>query len=253
MRMFRWMYLCGLVLTATMAAAQMGLDQVCEVNVTTPKQGGAKMFEDARKQHNKFHVAEKDKHPIMVWAVTTGPATGSYLTTTCGLTWKGMDGNEAMDQRDEADRQKTLSPAIGSNLAGYYIFLPNMSLAGSEAPGSTPPKMITIVHYYVKPGSVTQFTDAVRRINEAIKQTKYPVKPSRWYVLANGGDGPHYVLVTDRASWADMQGPEQSMVAMLKQAYGDNDKTLQDLRDALHHTMSEMAEYRTDLSYIPSK
>lgn len=253
MRMIRSMYVYGLILTAAMAAAQTGPDQVCEVNVTTPKQGGAKVFEEARKQHNKFHVAEKDKDPILVWAVTTGPATGGYLTTTCGMTWKGMDGKDAMDQRDEADRQKTLNPAIGSNQAGYYVFLPNLSLAEAEVAGATPPKMITIVHYYVKPGSVAQFNDAVQRINQAIKQTKYPVKPSRWYVLANGGDGPHYVLVTDRGSWADLQGPEQSMVAMLKQAYGDNDKTLQDLRDTLHHTMSEMAEYRADLSYMPAK
>ena len=40
---------------------------------------------------------------------------------------------------------------------------------------------------------------------------------------------------------------------MLKQAYGADDKTLQNLRDAVDHTVSELAEYRADLSYLPAK
>ena len=61
------------------------------------------------------------------------------------------------------------------------------------------------------------------------------------------------MLVTDRNSFADMQGPEQSMVDMLKQAYGNDDKTLQNLREVVDHTMSELLDYRADLSYIPAK
>ena len=113
--------------------------------------------------------------------------------------------------------------------------------------------MMTVVHYFVKPSGLVQFTDSIKRINAAIDQTKYPLKPGRWYQLANGGEGPHFVVVTDRNSWADMQGPEQTMADMLKQAYGNDDKTLQSLRDAIDHTMSEMMDYRADLSYLPAK
>jgi len=250
MRMIRWMCTCAVLLLACLAYGQNTPDQVCEVNVTTPKPGGAKMFEDARKAHNKFHVAEKDKTAINVWSLTTGPATGSYLTTECGLTWKGLDGQDAFDQRDEADRQKTLATAMATNQASYYVYRTDGCLPGN-APMAKAPKMITIVHYYVKPASVVQFQDAIKRINAAIKKTSYPVKSSRWYQLVSGGDGPHYVLVTDRNSWADMEGPQTSMADMLKQA-GD-EKALQDLRDAFHHTVSEMAEYRADLSYMPAK
>jgi hypothetical protein len=113
--------------------------------------------------------------------------------------------------------------------------------------------MLTVVHYFVKPSGLGQFTDSIKRVNAAIVQAKYPMKASRWYVLANGGEGPHFVLVTDRNSWADMQGPEQQMVDMLKQVYGNDDKTMQNLRDAVDHTMSEMLEFRADLSYMPAK
>jgi hypothetical protein len=229
-----------------------GPDRVCEINVTTPKSGGAKTFEDARKKHNEFHKAEKDKNAIEVWSIMTGPNTGSYLTAVCGMTWKEMDGHDAFDQRDDADRQKTMNLTMTSNMQSYYVFRPELSTAQAPAAGAPVPKMITVVHYFVKPGGLAQFTDSIKKINAAIGQTKYPAKPSRWYSLANGGDGPHFVLVTDRSSWADMQGPEQTMSDMLKQAYGD-DKALQTLRDAVDHTMSELLDYRADLSYSPAK
>jgi len=105
----------------------------------------------------------------------------------------------------------------------------------------------------LKPSGVTQFTDNIKKINAAMEKTKYPGIPSRWYQLANGGEGPHYVLVTDRNSWGDMQGPEKSMSELLKEAYGAEDKTLQALRDSFDHTVSELLEYKGALSYIPAK
>jgi len=40
---------------------------------------------------------------------------------------------------------------------------------------------------------------------------------------------------------------------MLKQAYGNDDKTLQTFRDAIDHFTTEMMDYRADLSYMPAK
>ena len=112
---------------------------------------------------------------------------------------------------------------------------------------------MSVVHYFVKPEGISAFTDSIKRINEAIAKAKYPAKPTRWYSLSNGGIGPHFVAVTDRNSWADMQPPEQTMADMLKQTYGADDKTMQTLRQAVDHTVSELLEYRGDLSYIPAK
>lgn len=251
MRKQGWLWAGSLLLFTSLGWAQAtGPDKVCEINVTTPKPGAAKQFEEARKKHNGFHQTEKDKNSIMVWDISTGPGSGSYLTAVCGLTWKDMDGHEAMDKRDAADRLATMAPTVAANQASYYILRPDLSTAPETA---APTKMMTVVHYFVKPSGMVQFTDAVKRINAAIAQTKYPAKPSRWYQLANGGEGPHYVLVTDRASWADMQGPEQTMVDMLKQAYGNDDKTLQTLRESVDRVVSELLDYRADLSYLPAK
>ena len=243
-----WLWAVCLLFGAALWA-QSGPDKVCEVNVVVPKSGGA-AYEAARKKHNEFHKAEKDKVAIIVYAIAAGPSTGNYLTASCGQMWKDMDGLDAFNQRDEADRAKTIDTVSASSQSSYYIIRPDLSSA-PEPP--TPAKMITVVHYFLKPSLVPQFTDAAKRISAAITQSKYPAKPSRWYQLAVGGQGPHYVLVTDRGSWADMQGPDQSVSDMLKQVYGNDDKTLQNLRDAIDHTVSELLEYRADLSYMPGK
>ena len=249
MRFSKWMGSMGLLLIASLGWAQ-GPDKICDITVTTPKPGASKQFEDARKKHNEFHKAEKDKQPIMVWQITTGPATGKYLTAECGMTWKEMDGKDAMNDRDDTDRQKTMTPTVANSEASYYIFRADLS-TGKE--GGAPAKMMTVIHFFVKPSGVTQFTDTIKKINAAVEKTKYPSIPSRWYQLANGGEGPHYVLVTDRNSWGDMQGPEKSMSDMLKEAYGAEDKTLQALRDSFDHTVSELLEYKGAISYIPAK
>lgn len=240
----------ALLLATSLGWAQTGPDSVCEITVSVPKPGGAKQFEEARKKHNEFHRAEKDKNTIEVWSISTGPSSGSYLTAVCGMTWKELDGHEDFDKRDGADIGMTLAPTVASGQRSYFVLRKDLSLVPDP---TTRPKMITVVHYFVKPSGITQFTDSIKRINAAIVKSKYPAKPSRWYMLANGGEGPHYVIVTDRSSWADMQGPDLQMVDMLKQVYGNEDKSMQNLREAVDHTISEMLEFRADLSYIPAK
>lgn len=246
MSLKKWMCTTGLMLIASLGWAQ-GPDKICDVTLTTPKPGAGKMFEDARKKHNEFHRAEKDKNSILVWQITSGPSTGKYLTASCGLSWKGMDGMDAMNDRDEADRQKTMAPTVAGSESSYYIFRSDLS-SGKE--GDAPAKMMSVTHFFVKPSAQIQFVENVKRINAAIEKTSYPMKPSRWYQLVNGGEGPHFVLVSDRNSFADMQGPEKTMADMLKDAYGADDKTLQTIRDSYDHSVTELLEYKGALSYI---
>ena len=178
MKKLGWMW-AGILLLGGTVWAQSGPDRVCEINVTTPKPGAAKMFEEGRKKHNEFHRTEKDKNSIQVWSITTGPNTGSYLTAVCGMTWKEMDGHDAFDQKDVADIARTMPDTIGSTQQSYYVFRTDLSSAG--APDGTPSKMMTVTHFFVKPSGMTSFVDSVKRINAAMKQTKYPAKTSRWY------------------------------------------------------------------------
>jgi hypothetical protein len=110
--------------------------------------------------------------------------------------------------------------------------------------------MRTTVSYSVYPEHVNDFIESIKKINAALQKTNYPVKPSRWYSLANGGDTPTFVLVTDRATWGDMEPPEKKLEDALKEAYGDS-SALDTLRKSCRKITSELSVYREDLSYIP--
>ena len=245
------LFSAGLLLMSSFAVAQ-GPDKVCEVSRVTPKPGAEKQLEAGRKAHNAFHAAQKDPYSIMVWSVQSGPATGTYLMTTCGMTWSAMDRAGDFDAKDTADIARTFGQYAGPANTSYYVERTDMGGKKGD-PNAKMPKMISITTFYLKGDGALPFIAAVKKVNEAIEKTNYPTKVTRWYQLANGGEGPQFVMVSDRASWADMQGPEKSLMSMLEETYGKDDNTLQTLRGQIRYTVSELAELRQDLSYIAAK
>jgi hypothetical protein len=243
----------ALLLLLSMFAAAEGPDKVCEVSRVMAKPGAEKQLEAGRKTHNAFHTAQKDPYSIMVWSLLTGPSTGGYLMTTCNLEWKALDRGGDFDSKDTADIARTFGQyAQPPANTSYYIERPDMNAKPAD-PNAKLPKMISITTFYLKGDGALPFIAAVKKVNEAINKSNYPTKPTRWYQLANGGDGPQFVQVSDRASWADMQGPEKTLVEMLQEVYGKDDNTIQTLRAQIHHTSSELAELRQDLSYTAAK
>jgi hypothetical protein len=243
---------CAALLLASVMAAAQTADKVCEVNRVTAKPGASKQLEAGRKAHNAWHVAQKDKYSIVVWQYATGPSTGQYLMTTCDLTWAALDRGGDFDSKDAADRERTMASSVGSSIASYYIEREDLGGVKAADPSKLP-KMIAITTFYLKGDGALPFTAAAKKIYDAIAKSNYPSKPSRWYQLVNGGEGPQFVLVGDRNSWADMQGPDKTLVAMLEEVYGKDDTTLQTLRSQIRYTVTELAEARPDLSYMPAK
>src|SRR5581483_10160679 len=142
---------------------------------------------------------------------------------------------------------KNMGPSSGASSTAYYVYRDDLSL---PKPPAMPAKMRPTATYSVIPERLNDFTDAIKKINAAIQKTNYPVKPSRWYNLASGGSVPTFVLVTDRASWADMEPAEKKLEDALKEAYGDS-SALDQLRHSCSHIVNEMSVFRPDLSYIP--
>ena len=245
--MKKYAVLCAALLMCGIALAQGTQQVVSEVNIIMPKAGMAKQFEEGRKAHSAFHAAQNDTWKIMVWEITTGERTGAYMMSSPGHSWKDFDGREAFNRLDGPDVMKNMTPYAASNSSAYYIFRDDLSLT---PPPATPSKMRTTASYSVIPEHVNDFVDSIKKINAALKKTNYPLKPSRWYQLANGGDSPTFVLVTDRATWADMEPPEKKLEDALKEADGDT-SALDTLRKSCRRIVNEMSEYRPDLSYIP--
>ena len=232
---------------ATLALAQSSPEVVSEVYVTTVKAGMTAQWEAGRKEHSAFHAAQKDTWSVFVWEILTGERSGAYMMASPGHNWKDFDAREAFNKMDYPNVAKTIGPYTAESPRAYYVYRDDLSLT---KPPSTPAKMRTTAIYNVVPEHVNDFLDAIKKINAAIQKTNYPVKPSRWYQLANGGEVPTYVLVSDRASWSDMEPPEKKLQDALKEAYGDAG-ALDQLRRSCRRITTEMSVFRADLSYMP--
>jgi len=245
--MRKFAFVATMLFLAISVLAQSGPQMVSEVNISTPKPGMTSQWEAGRKEHSAFHAAQKDTWSILVWEITTGERSGSYLMASPGHNWKDFDGRDAFNKLDGPNVQKTMGPYSDGGGTFYYVYRDDLSLT---KPPATPAKMRTTATYNVIPEHLNDFIDAVKKINAAIQKTNYPAKPSRWYSLANGGDAPTFVLVTDRASWAGMEPPEKKLEDALKEAYGDA-SALDQLRRSCRRIVSEMSVFRADLSYLP--
>jgi hypothetical protein len=240
---------CSLLLVPASMLGQSSSRLVSEAHVSTPKPGMTAQWEAGRKLHSEFHASQHDTWPVYTWQVMTGERSGSYLTVTPGHHWAEYDARQAFLKIDAPDIAKNLTPYNAATTMSYYVFLDELS---QTKPPATPAMMRTSTYYSIMPGHTNEFIDAVKKINAAIQKTNYPIKPSRWYALANGGESPTYVQLVDRTSWSDMEPPEKTIDVMLKEAYGDSGSQLLDqLRRNCSKITTELSIYRADLSYIP--
>jgi hypothetical protein len=240
-----------LCLSATMFAQSTPQPQrlVSEVNFATPKAGMAAQFEAGRKAHSAFHSAQKDTWNIYVWEITTGERSGSYLMTSPGHHWADFDGREAFNKLDQVDVAKNLTPYVSDEMTTYSVLRDDLSLT---KPPATPAKMRTATYYTVIPSHLTEFTDAIKKINAATQKMNDPTHASRWYQNVSGSDVPQFVVIVDRPTWADMEPVGMTMDDLLKAAYGDDGaKILDQLRASCAKIRTEMSVYRPDLSYVP--
>jgi hypothetical protein len=112
---------------------------------------------------------------------------------------------------------------MGTSMAGseqsYYRYRSDLS----QSPETFPPApLISVTHFMLDPSGVNDFTEGIKKVNEGIKKTNFPQSGnSRWYQLVNGGEGPHFVLVGDRAAWTNFQPPtDKTLDSMMEEAFG---------------------------------
>lgn len=245
--------LCVLTPVSPALAQQSGA--VAEIVFQQPKPGMSQQYEAGRKKHFAWHKSQKDTWAWYTWEVISGDNTGSYIVGTFQHSWKEFDGREKFIQADTADSQANVGPSVAHTAVRYYIERADMSLSPTTA-SSTPAPMISVTAFSIRPESVNDFIDTVKKINEGIKKTNYPQPgPSRWYQLMNGGEVPLYVLVGDRATWAAFQPNDKTLDAMMEEAYGKEQGAaiLANGRKAIKSQITSANKYRPDLSYIPAK
>jgi len=236
--------------SAVSVLAQEKPGTVAMVLTVSPKDGAYQQLEQALTRHYQWHRSQKDAYAWFVWEVATGERVGGFVIGSFGHHWKDLDTRAAFDKADDADFVANVLPSTSAVVPAFYAFIPEVSRpTGAKEPSP----MTQLTHYFVKPAGIPVFNDALKEIKAAQDKANYTVH-SNWYRLVSGGDGPHYVLATDRASFADFEPPEKSLEAVLVDAYGVSKAVA--LMDAVRgntvRTYSEILRYRPDIGYTPA-
>ncbi len=240
---------------AVLPVMAQDVGHVAEIHTNRVKPGMTQQYEAGRKKHMGWHKSQKDAWSWYVWEVVTGESTGSYVVGTFQHQWKDFDGRDKFNEADTADAQASMGASLASSPTSYYLHRADLSGGPEVFPPAT--KMISVVHFMVKPEGINDFIDGVKKVGEAFKKTNTQMSgTNHWYQLLNGGEGPHFVLVGERASWASFQPPtDKTLDAIMEEAYGKEQGAaiLAALRRAYRSAYSETLQYRPDLSYVAGK
>ena len=237
-----------------MAASAAGQAQptVGEYFVTKAKSGSVQQFEAGRKKHMAFHKKANDAFAWLTWQIMSGPELGSYFIGTGGHAWKDFDGREKFQAEDDADVAANVGPYTESTRSAFWAYRPDLSLSDE---GVEPAKFLAVIEFFVKPEGVASFTEGIRKINEGLKKTNSVTSRSRWYALANGGDGPKFALVQERNSWAEFEPGPKPLDQLLVDAFGKDEAAslMKSIQSSYWHNQSYILQYRPDMSYRPGK
>src|SRR5207248_7544665 len=130
----------------------------------------------------------------------------------------------------------------------------------STEPG-TPPKFEQLNIFDVRPEGAREFSQSIRKMNAALKQTNFGSESflspnsagghSRWYFMTNGGQGPQYVLATDRTTYSDFRPVGTSLDDVMENVYGKDagDSIMTNVRKTLDRKSTRLNSSHRTISY----
>ena len=238
--------------TAALAQAMSGgnLAQLVMIDV---RDGHEHEFQEGLKRH--MTVAEEQGNPSawMVFETMTGENTGTFMAGTFGHEWADFDMTPADPQAAEMSFMTNVQPHVKSAQVSFWTLRPDLSTADPSADTDGPSRFAQVFHYMPTPAGAMTAEQAFARVTEMATAAEWPGK---WmvYQLVNGGPGPHYVVVIEAESFADMAEPSPSMFEMIAEQMGSQEEAMaffQEFASSLAAQSSEMIAFRSDLSYMP--
>jgi hypothetical protein len=231
------------------AAAPAG--DICRIYFVKPKPGMNQQLESGRKKHMQFHKSHNDAWTWNTYLIETGMNTGSYVTSTCGHQWADFDDWEKkLGKADTTDANANMGPYQGEAWNSFYRYRADLSIG---TPG--PPLPLSAVFIFkLRYGKTDDFVGAAMKVSDALRKANWPLKGA-WLQLVNGGEGPTFVLVSERKGWGDFAPPSPTLAQIVEQAYGKDqaDAIWKTFDACVAQSFSEAASYRPDLSYVAGK
>jgi hypothetical protein len=232
--------------------AQMQPKSLTRMVTIKVKPGMGPQFEEGLKKFHRWEKQQNVAFTFQVWSIVSGPRTLQYAIGTSGHDWKDFDALTNIAPAAQEQIQADMGAYFDSVEISFWAYREDLS--GHPPNTSEPPSAFAeVTTYFLNPGGGMAVTDAIKAADAAIKKSHWPGKPSGWFSLVNGGDGPRLAIATGHENWADFQPPETSFIEMLTEVYGqDGAEALgKKFFGGLRSWRSEIWCYRPDLSYIP--
>jgi len=233
---------------------------VAQIMFEVPKPGRVEEYEQGIKKHMAWHKSNHDRWTWQTWEVMTGRDTGTYIIGTFGHRWEDFDDLEEFSKAAKDDFNKNVTASLNSSSCTFYVLRTDLSLSPEPNPQ---PKYLQLNIFAVRPEGAREFSQSIKKMNAALRKTNFVSESflspnsaggrSRWYFMTNGGEGPQYVLTTDRNSYKDFRPVGTSLDEVMEKVYGkeEGDAVMSNVRKTFTHVYSELLRYRPDLSYNP--
>jgi hypothetical protein len=215
------------------------------------KAGHEAEFEDGMEKQMEWYKKNSETWHWHTWQWETGENTGKYLFRSPGHYWKDMDDRSERTARARAHFQEVAGPHVESMTAGISRVLPTLSNWPAEI-GTVP--MVSVYELNVHYGMSDEFVHTIGKIHEVLQETDWPVHYA-WSTTISGGEMPTFFLVIPHKNWADMQGPDKSLWAMLEETIGraETDALKASLTKCVREEHTSLARLRPELSYFPEQ
>jgi hypothetical protein len=221
---------------------------IVQVIAGMAKPGSEAQYVEGRKRHVEWHRAQKDAWNWHAYDVISGDAAGSVVTVTSPHKWADQDTREQFTRDDFADVQRNIAPYAMPHVISYWRVRSDMGRAGAPKAEDPPAPYYTVQHFLIEPEDGPTYIENIKRASAAQDKVNVAGPKGIWYQLVNGGEGPHFVLVTPRKNWAEFQGP--LIDDTLREALGAQGATLiGNIRKAMRKTWTEILQHNQELSY----
>lgn len=181
-----------------------------------------------------------------------------YSSDVGPMTWADLDDFGEQAKACDATWRAQANPHLMGETSAFMVVQPEMSHLPADWRTQTPPPILHVIDYTLKPGhdANVAFTDAVKKIAAAAAKAKWPYY---WLTaqIQGGGDGaPDYTLVIRSKNWADVGvEPNPALWKVVADTYGQAsaDAIRKSLNDAIAQTSDHFDRYNAELSYTAGK
>lgn len=194
-------FLLGL-LAFVMSAVTAQTDYTQFLVVTLkPRPDKIAAFEAAMGAHNKkYHTA--DPYKAYVWAISTGPKSGSYYYVMGPMTFTQMDARTTTPEHD-TDWNNVVANCESVGDASYWRWEKDITYTPEGASNFPKSRMR---YSSILPGQGDRYEEQIKKVAEVYKQKKYQAG-FNVYWRYGASQGPHAVTSLDFDKWAYFDNP----------------------------------------------